>query len=188
MKIILGSQSFGRKEVLKRAGIEFAVLTADIDEKAIAAEDVNQLPLLIARAKAEKLLSEITEPAILITADQVVLCNGELRGKPENEKQAREYIASYKDHPATTITGVVVSNTATGQQAEAVDIVEVFFKPMPEAIVDQLLSEGRVLQAAGGFVVEHPLVQPYVNRIEGDINSVTGLPLEVTLRLIEEVS
>lgn len=186
MKIILGSQSFGRQQVLKNAGIDFEVMVADIDEQAIRSENYQELPLLIAQAKSEKLRQEIKEPAILITADQVVVCNGELREKPETEARAREYIESYSIYPATTITGVVVFNNDTGKQAEAVDTAEVFFKPLPDSMVDKLVEEGKIFHAAGGFIVEHPLVEPYVERIDGDINSVTGLPLEVTLKLIEK--
>jgi septum formation protein len=60
MKIILGSSSPWRKEVLKSMGFDFKVLSPDIDEKAIRDVDPTQLTLQIARAKTEALLYVIS--------------------------------------------------------------------------------------------------------------------------------
>lgn len=188
MKLILGSKSFGRKYVLEKAGYEFDVMSADIDEKAIRSDDYEELPMLLARAKAKALLSKIKKTSILITSDQVVVCNGELREKPEVESIARRYLKSYTKYPAQTNTAVVVTNTETGKQAEGLDIAKVFFKPIPASIVDALIKEGKVLQTAGGFMVEETMLEPYIDHIEGETSSVTGLPLTLTRKLIEEVS
>ncbi len=187
MKIILGSQSIGRKEVLEKAGYTFEIRVADIDEKAIRSDNHEELPLLIARAKADKLLTIIHEPAILITSEQVVVYNKELREKPESEHQAGEYLRSYGIDPVQTNTAVVVVNTATGKRVEGVDIARVYFKPIPQAVIDELIKERKVMHAAGGFIIEHPLLKPYVERIEGDPDSVTGLPLKLVEELMEKV-
>ena len=89
MKIILGSKSKGRKRMLEEMGIEFEVMVADINEKAIRFDDPKELVLALARAKAEVLKQKIPEPTILITSDQVVVWEGKIREKPENEKEAR---------------------------------------------------------------------------------------------------
>lgn len=187
MKLILGSKSFGRRQVLEKAGYTFSIIPADIDEKAIRSDDFEELPLLLARAKAEKLVNKINEPAILITSDQVVVHNGELREQPENEHLARKYLSSYATHPAQTNTAVVVTNTETGKQAEGLSIAKVFFKKIPMEIIDQLIDEGKVLHTAGGFIAEHPLLAPYIDRIEGTIDSITGLPMQLTEQLIQEI-
>ena len=91
MNIILGSKSSGRKYVLQQAGYVFDIMISDIDEKAIRSDNYEELPLLIARAKAKALLKKIIEPSILITGDGIVMCNGQMREKPESEEQARAY-------------------------------------------------------------------------------------------------
>lgn len=187
MKIILGSKSAGRRQVLEKAGYKFEVMTADIDEKATRSDDYEKLPLILAHAKADALLEKIKEPAILITSDQVVVCNGELREKPETEEEARRFLESYAMYPAQTNTAVVVTNTVTGKRAEGVDIAKAYFKPIPEAVIDKLIEEGKVMHAAGGYIIEDPLCKPYVERIEGERDSITGLPLKLTEKLMEEV-
>ena len=95
MKIILGSQSENRRQVLKDAGYEFAVMASNIDEKAIRHEDLYELLLRLSRAKAEELLPKIKESAMLITADQVIVWNCELREKPRDLKEARHYLETF---------------------------------------------------------------------------------------------
>ena len=113
MNVILGSASRSRKCVLNRAGYNFRVMTADIDEKAIRFNDPKKLVLTLANAKADALLPKINEPAILITADQVVFCNAKIREKPESENEARAFLESYAQYPAECVNGVAITNTQT---------------------------------------------------------------------------
>ena len=87
MKIILGSQSKGRKKMLEEMGYEFEVMSADIDEKAIRFENPKELTLALARVKAEAIKPKIYGSALLVTSDQVVTWNGQIREKPENTEQ-----------------------------------------------------------------------------------------------------
>lgn len=189
MKLILGSNSAGRKKILENAGYSFDILAANIDEKIIRSKNFEELPLLLARAKAKKLLKQITNDSILITADQIVIYKGELREKPASLQQAREYLESYNTkYPAQTYTAVVVTNTKTGRQKEVVDISNAYFQKIPSHIIEILIEEGNVMHAAGGFIIEDPLLAQFVDKIEGSLDSITGLPLSKTKQLIKEVS
>lgn len=186
MKIILGSQSIGRKKVLEDAGYTFEILPADIDEKAIRNEDFEKLPLLIAKAKTEKLIP-LVKDAILITSDQVVVCNGELREKPYSENEARRYLESYREFPAQTNTSVVVTNTNTGLQATGIDISKTYFKSMPDEVIQAAIRTGKAMNTAGAFLMEDELFKPFIERIEGDTTGVLGLPLRLTEELMQKV-
>lgn len=187
MKIILGSKSKGRRKMLEEMGIEFEVLTADINEKAIRFDDPKELVLALARAKADALKSRISEPAILITSDQVVTWNGKIREKPENEKEAKEFLSGYNISPAKTVTAVVATNLATGKRAEEVDVATVYFNPFSETEINDIISEGQVFHLAGGFTVDGEKWAGHIKKIEGTRDSVMGLPKEITKRLIEGV-
>lgn len=188
MNLILGSQSKYRQMLLRQAGHEFIVMTPDIDEKAIRSSDYKTLPLLIARAKAEALLPKIKEPSILITSDLVVVCNGELREKPDSIEQAYRFLKSYSQYPAQTYNAIVVTNTQTNKSVEAVDIATVFFKDIPNDVIHSLIEREAIMNAAGGFTIEDPLLSPYVDRVEGAEDSVLGLPIKLTEELIQQVS
>lgn len=176
MELILGSQSIGRRKVLEDAGYKFNILVANIDEKAIRSDDLEELPLLIAKAKAEKLLPLIKRPSVLITSDQIVVCQGELWEKPESKRQAREYLKSYCRFPAQTNTAVVVTNTETREQVWGIDISKTFFKPMSQKTIKEIVDSGIAMTASGGYSIEHPLFQPYIDHVEGSTQVLWGYP------------
>ena len=187
MKIILGSQSAGRKRVLEKMGYEFEVMPADINEKTIRFEDPVELTSALANAKADALLLNIPKDTILITSDQVVVCDGKVREKPENESEAREFLETYELLPAETVTAVVVLNTATGKRVEGIDIAKIWFRQFSEDFIFKYIASGDPFLHSGGFDHEHPIMRQCVERIEGDPDSITGLPRKLTERLINEV-
>ena len=187
MKIILGSSSPWRQKVLRGMGYDFEIISPDIDEKAIRHPDPRELTTAIATAKNEAVAKRVGEPAIIITSDQVVICNGEIREKPVDEAEARKFLNSYSTYPAETCTAVVVTNTETGKQERGIDIAKVYFKFIPEEVIDNLIKEGNVMYVGGGFMSEDPLLDPYVLRMEGTLDSVMGMPKELTKKLIDSV-
>lgn len=187
MKIILGSQSKWRQSMLGKMGYEFEVVTAEIDEKAIRSDDYYALPLKIASAKADAIMAKINEPVLLITADQVVLCDGQLREKPANEQQTQEFLRSYGKHPAEIINAVVLTNTQNKKRAQGVDIAIAYFKEIPEEMIKKLAGLKEFLNAAGGFLIDHELLRPYIAKYEGGEGNNLALPKELTERLMREV-
>src|SRR3989338_441769 len=180
MKIILGSASKQRKKVLERWGHTFEVMTADIDEKAKRFDDHKKLTMDLAKAKAEALRSRIGEPTLLITADQVVLWNGKILEKPESPEQARQFLKGYAQYPPQPVNAVVVTNTQTGAQLGENDENTVHFRLFPDSVIEQLIVQGNIFSQAGAFSLEDPLIAPYVEGIVGTLDSVEGLPREIT--------
>ncbi len=188
MKIILGSQSKGRKKVFEEMGYSFEVFVADIDEKAIRRKNPKELTLTIARSKSEALKSKISEPAILITADTVVVWNGEIREKPRNKNEAKEFLESLHLYPSEVVTAVVVTNISTGKIAEGLDVARVYFHAFSEKEIRDILKEGSALNLAGGFAVYGKIWESHIKMFEGAMDSLMGLPKKLTKQLIDEVA
>jgi septum formation protein len=187
MHIILGSQSQGRRELLSAMGYAFAVMPAHIDERAIRSEDPGTLTLALAHAKADALLPQIHEPALLITSDQVVIWQGKIREKPAHTEEARAFLRGYAEGPAETVTAVVVTNTATGVRRQGVDRATVWFHRIPEGVIEQVIAQGDIFAHAGGFSITDPLLEAYIEHVDGTVESVIGLPTALTRRLIRAV-
>ena len=188
MKIILGSSSKYRRAVLEKNGYTFEVMSPDIDEKAIRTDDYYQLPLLLARAKGEALIPRVSEPSLVITSDQVVVCNGNLHEKPANPEEAKLFLERYgQGHPAETVSAVVVTNTANGKKAEGVDIAKTFYNFVPAEAIAEFIKNGDPYTKAGGFAIQSPILQPYMNRIEGTEDSIMGMPLKLLEELFTKV-
>ncbi|CAN1835686.1 7-methyl-GTP pyrophosphatase [Linum perenne] len=184
MKLILGSASISRKTILAEMGYEFSVVTADIDEKAIRKEKPEELVMALAEAKADAIITKLQsinhqekddglEPIILIAADTVVVYDDAIREKPSNEEEARQFMKDYSGSHAATVGSVLVTNLKTGVRKGGWDRVEV--------------EEGSVLKTAGGLIIEHPLIVPYVKEVVGTTDSVMGLPKALTEKLLKEV-
>ncbi|XP_022765881.1 maf-like protein DDB_G0281937 isoform X8 [Durio zibethinus] len=193
-KIILGSSSIARRKILAEMGYEFTLMSADIDEKDIRKENPEDLVMALAEAKAEAILHrgpvgdyiKEADPTLLITSDQVVIYEGVVREKPANEKEAREFIQGYSGGHAATVGSVLVTNLKTGFRKGAWDRVEIYFHEIPDEIIEKLIEEGTVLHVAGGLIIEHPLIKPYVKQVVGTTDSVMGLPKALTQKLIKE--
>jgi septum formation protein len=190
MKLILGSASPWRARVLKNAGYVFTTMVADIDERQIRFTDPYELALNIALAKAKELLKKIKEDAILITADQVVSCAGSIYEKPSSPGEAREFLKSYAEHPATTVSALVVINTRNKKEASGVDLVNIRFRRIPDDVIEKLIADGEIFKCAGGFQIEgdNDMLSPYIESIDGAIDSIKGMPLELLKKLLDEVS
>jgi len=186
MKIILGSQSESRRELLREMGYEFEVMPSNIDEKAIRHDNPKELVLALANAKTDALIPKISEPVLLITADQVVVWKDEIREKPENEKEAKRFLQTYHEVPAEIVNATVVTNTGTGKRVFGIDSSTVQFAKIQEKVIDELIKKGRIFSRAGGFEIRDSLLEPYVEKVEGTIDSIMGLPKTLTERLIKE--
>lgn len=169
---------------MREMGHQFTVIAADIDEKAIRHRSPQVLTSRLAMAKCRALLAMITEPSVIITSDQVVVCNRIIREKPRDKGEARRFLESYRTMPAECVTAVYALNTATMKDALAVDHATVWFKDLTDQAIESIIDEEIIFSCAGGFAVGHPTFDPYVERIKGTIDSVMGLPKAITANLI----
>ncbi len=187
MRIILGSGSKRRQQLLADAGFEFDVEIPRIDEKAIRSDDLRQLPLMIAQAKSDVLKNQVGE-AILVACDTIVVHKNQLREKPKDESEAREFLKSYSQAPAEVICGLVVTNTATGKTVTGTESAKVYFLPIPDAVIHELVLHGAIMDAAGGFMAQMPAIKKYIAHIDGGMDTVMGLPRMLVKKLISDVS
>ena len=188
MKIILGSSSEIRKKILASLGYKFEIIKPEINEKEIRFKNPEKLVLEIAKAKAEAIKNKISGPAIIITSDQVVLFNSQIREKPQSIAEAREMIKTAHLYPNITITSVVVTETQNNIQISGVDIASAKCERIPEEIIEAYLATGEPLYMAGSFDIEHPLLTPYIKIIFGEQESILGLPKTLTQKLLKEIS
>ncbi|XP_062019174.1 uncharacterized protein LOC133735751 isoform X3 [Rosa rugosa] len=194
-KIILGSSSIARRKILAEMGYEFTLMTADIDEKSIRKEKPEELVMVLAQAKADAIISKIqtthskekdAEPTIVIAADTVVVYEGAVREKPSSKEEARQFLKDYSGGHAATVGSVLVTNLKTGFSKGEWDRVEIYFHEIPDEAIEKLIEEGTVLKVAGGLIIEHPLILPFVKEVVGTTDSVMGLPKDITERLLKE--
>ena len=196
LRYILGSGSSSRKLILKNMNISFEVMKPSVDEKGLgdrsSASFASELVLLLGHAKADNILAMLTEEQkkefdVVITADQVVTSNGKILEKPESEEEARQFIRSYGSHSCSTVGSLVLTKVSTGERVSGVDVATIYLKPIPEEVIDGLIKEGEIFYCAGGLMIEHPAIQPYIDRLEGSMNSIMGLSSDLFQSLLPQL-
>jgi septum formation protein len=188
--VILGSSSKARKEILEQSEWEFTTISPNIDERAINCSDPFRLPVLIAKAKANAVIDSLEDKSVdtvVITCDQVVLFNGQVLGKPGNKREAYEMLKSYSGKSLQTISAVVATHIPSMRQCSETDIATVFWKLFTDDDVEDMVDNEDVLYSAGGFLVEDSTFSRAIERIDGDFNSVRGLPMKATARVVRTV-
>ncbi len=185
MNIILGSSSPFRAKVLNEAGIPFTVMKPGIDEKAFGKgiESPSHLVIKLALAKAEAILARKPEPGLLITSDQVVVSDEKILEKPDFHYQARGWLENYHLCPPTTYTSVVVTDVKTRRQEKKIDTACVIFRQISRKAILSAIARGTIMNCCGAFDLDDPDLAPYIECINGERDSVIGLPLKVVREL-----
>jgi len=187
LRIVLGSGSKYRQQLLREMGYDFEVISPSVGEQSIRRADPEALALALAHAKADAVVASLQSPALVITADQVVVHQGQIREKPGSADEARQYLRSCGDAPSETVSAVVVTDSASGRRVAGVDVVRIYLRPLPDELIEDRIADGEIFYCAGALRLEDPLIAPYIERIEGEMDSVMGLPKALTARLMAEV-
>lgn len=194
-RVVMGSKSSSRRALLEAMGCrDFEVRVADIDEASIGdrSGDAGALVRAVATAKCDALLERhfaagsTDDDVVLVTGDQVVTYEGRIREKPRDLAEAKAFGESYGTRPCGTTGCVIVHDVLNNRRFVELHEASIEFAPFPEGLVDEMLERDGdvVVQCAGGLMVEHPLLQPYVKSIVGGVDSLMGLSTSVLADLL----
>ncbi len=182
--IILASASPRRSELLESAGIRFDVVPGHIDETPLPGEEPVPHVLRLAREKAQE-VARREDGRWFVGADTIVLCDGEIMGKPKDDADAVRMLRKLSGRAHEVVTGyAVVDRTADKVLTEAVS-TSVVFKELTDAEIASYVATGCPLDKAGAYAIQGGAAH-MVRRIEGSYTNVVGLPLcEVVAALRE---
>ncbi len=179
MKIILASASPRRRELLTQIGLTFEIKVSDVEEHVtttVPSEVVQEL----SRQKAEAVLAvceTFEEPLVVIGADTIVACDGQILGKPKDEEDAARMLRMLSGRSHQVYTGVTFAYK--GKKREIYSFYEattVHFATMTEAEIQTYLSTKDPMDKAGSYGIQGFCAR-YITGIEGDYNNVVGLPV-----------
>lgn len=174
-KLILGSGSPRRREILAAAGYEFEVQTADVNEN-IGVRDPELLVRELALLKAAAVAKNVHENALVIGADTVVSLDGEIMGKPTDAADAKRMLSALSGKTHQVYTGVCVVDKADGSATSRSDVTHVTFRALSEAEIDAYIATNEPTDKAGAYAIQGEGGK-LVERIDGDLNNVIGFPL-----------
>jgi septum formation protein len=175
--LILASASPRRKAILRAAGVSFRADPSRIDEN-LPEKNPRRLVAKLARLKALSIAPR--HPGMLVLgADTIVACAGEILGKPKDLKDAVRMITLQSGRVQRVYTGVAL---AKGRRVFAeVAVTKVYARRLDAKLLDRLA--GKHMDKAGAYAVQDRK-DPLVARIVGDRDNVVGLPMRVVRRLL----
>lgn len=181
--IILASNSPRRKELLSGLGISFEVrVLPDIDETYPIGLQSEEIPLYIAKAKANAYRTMMNKNDLLITADTIVWVKGEVLGKPCDEAHARIMLRKLSGTSHEVITGVCLRTHQTNKEFAVTTTVN--FKPLNDEEIDYYVSHYHPLDKAGAYGIQEWIGYIGVTSLQGSYYNVMGLPIQ---RLYQEL-
>jgi len=185
---ILASASPRRKQLLAEAGYEFAVFPPEVDESAFLAEGVSprEYAERLALAKARNVAGKFPD-SLVIGTDTVVDFDGETIGKPSNADEAEKITRKLFSKPHKVITAVAIVRESDGIELAESDSTTVYPKKMSDEQIAKHIKSKSWQDKAGAYAIQED-GDEFIERIEGSLTNVMGLPMELLQRLLGKIA
>ena len=182
--LILASASPRRRQLLTEAGYEFTVVEPDVDESAFPTDGVGvcEHARKLAIAKANSVASEYPD-SIVIGADTVVDFQGQIIGKPADAGDAERITARLFSTPHKVITGVAIVSKRNDIEIIESETTTVYPRKMTAEQIGEHIAGGSWKDKAGAYAIQET-GDKFVERIEGSLTNVMGLPMELLESLL----
>jgi septum formation protein len=175
-KLILGSGSPRRQELVKSLGFEFLLKPINADESFPADLKAQEIPLYLAEKKADAYPDELEEGQLLITADTIVWLEGKVLNKPVKYDDAIKMLESLSGKMHEVFTAVCLKSA--NKQTTFFDVSKVYFKKLKREEIEYYVANFNVYDKAGGYGVQDWLGYIGIDKIEGSFYTVMGLPVK----------
>ena len=151
-KIILGSASPRRQELLRLLGVDFEIRISKTDEVFQETFSSNKIATFLAIQKSKALTKTIKENEILITADTIVAKASKILNKPKNKEEAFEMLSFLSDDVHEVITGVCI---ADNDKKDVFSVTtKVYFKQLSEDEIHYYIKTYKPFDKAGAYVIQ----------------------------------
>ena len=183
MKILLGSNSPRRKELLKELGFNFSVVKIDCEESYPEHLPVSEIAGYLSELKSSA-FETLEEEEILLTADTIVVLNQTVLGKPENEAQAREMLERLSGKVHQVFTGITVRTLE--KTITQTDVAQVEFDKISSEEIDFYIKNYHPFDKAGSYGIQEWLGMAKIRRISGSFFTIMGLPTHLVYKLLKD--
>ena len=181
--VLLASSSPRRRLLLGRLGLPFEVVSPEVDETPRPNENPTAYVRRIAAEKAVAVPAPIGLP--VLAADTAVVVDEHILGKPESATEALAMLERIAGRAHTVLTGVAIARSGEVVE-EAVVTTTVWMTDIPEQAARWYVATGEPLDKAGAYAIQER-GGLFVERVDGCVSNVVGLPLAETASLLQNV-
>lgn len=176
-RLLLASQSPRRRELLAGSGLEFTLAEKyDVDEIFPADMPSDKVAEYLSQLKSDGYPMPLAESDILLTADTVVIVDGEILGKPHNRDEAAQMLGKLSGATHTVVTGVTLRSAQRRYSFSAHSKVR--FRPLSEEEILYYVDNFHPYDKAGSYGIQEWIGYVAIEGIEGSFYNVMGLPIQ----------
>lgn len=184
-RVVLASQSPRRRELLQMLVPDLTIAAIkDVEETYPASLPAEQVPEYLSQLKAEAYKGDLADGEVLLTADTVVVLDGEILGKPIDEADAVAILRKLSGRTHTVVTGVTL--TSLHKSVSFSVHTEVDFDKLSDEVIKQYVSTFRPLDKAGAYGIQEWIGAVGIRGIRGSFYNVMGLPLHAVYDRMKE--
>lgn len=184
-KLILASSSPRRKEILEKMGLEFEVIHSGYEETLENFDFTYEKIEELAYNKAEAVLYEIDESALVLGADTVVILDGKILGKPKDEGEAIAMLKQLSGKKHSIVTSICVINSKNLKKKILSTTSFVEFKILDDILIRNYVEKYKPLDKAGSYGIQE-LPEGFVKNIEGSFENIIGLCSLAVREILDE--
>ena len=182
--IVLASASPRRRELLQATGINYRLAPKfDCEERYPASLSAEEVAPYLSALKSHAYPEPLGYNELLITADTVVVLQGEVLGKPKDEAEAREILGRLSGSEHSVITGVTLRTREREHTFSSRSIVR--FAELTEEQIDYYVENYSPMDKAGAYGIQEWIGYVGIESIEGSFYNVMGLPVQRLCRELE---
>lgn len=188
MNLLLASKSPRRKEILSNAGYTFKIISSPFDETEVdLSKDPVQGVCDIAFKKATTAFDTLSEcekkEAVVLGADTIVVCDGEVLLKPRDEADSFAALKKLSDRTHQVYTAVSLVSAESVETS--VSTTDVCFYSLTDEEITEYIASGECADKAGSYGIQGKGAL-LVKKIDGDYYNVVGLPISKTVRMLRK--
>ncbi|CUS77599.1 septum formation protein [Candidatus Kryptonium thompsonii] len=174
--IVLASTSPRRQNLLKQLGLNFIVHPSGIEENLSQASSPEEYVLTLSRKKAIEVAKNYND-ALIISADTIVVLDGEIINKPKDPDEARQMLKKLSGKTHKVYTGFTILDTKTSKIYSDFEVTDVKFRELEDDEIEQYIATGSPFDKAGAYGIQDDYGAVFVERINGCFYNVVGFPL-----------
>lgn len=180
-KIILGSNSPRRKELLGGLDIEFTVDTGNTFEEVYdPATPHERIPEVLSEGKSYGFHRTLEANEILITSDTLVLCGERVMGKPHSREEAIDMLRCLSGREHKVITAITLRDC--DRSTTTSDTAVVYFKELTDNEIEYYIDQYKPFDKAGAYGIQEWIGYAGIGRIEGSYFTIMGLPVHLVYK------
>lgn len=190
MKLILGSGSPRRKEIMTRLGYEYEIVKSE-KEEITTKEKPYDIVMELSYNKASEVKDIILQrnnykDYVILTADTVVAVDDTILGKPADREEAFNMIALIRNRAHQVYTGVTILNLADGREEMFYEKTDVYVKDISDDEIREYIATGECDDKAGAYAIQG-IFGKYIERFSGDYDNVVGLPAQRVDEILKQM-